>query len=59
LNFARLFLYSFEIILWKNKKIDPTAKNVKERYFSKIFINITEVSLFLMFLFYQIFLGKK
>jgi len=53
--FARLFLYSFEIILWRNKKIDPTAKKIKRRTFAKVFINITEVSLFFMFLFNQIY----
>jgi hypothetical protein len=39
-------------MLWKNKKIDPTGENVKIRTFSKIIINIGEVSLFFVFLSY-------
>jgi hypothetical protein len=50
LNLGRVILYIFEIKLWRNKKIDPTAKKVKRRTFAKIFINISEVALFFIFL---------
>jgi predicted small integral membrane protein len=50
LNLARIFLYIFEITLWKNTKIDPTAQKVKNRTFVKIFINLSEVALFFTFL---------
>jgi predicted small integral membrane protein len=50
LNLCRVFLYIFEITLWRNKKIDPTAKKVKRRTFAKIFINLSEVALLFIFL---------
>ena len=50
LNLFRCCLYTYEILLWSNFKIDPTAVRVKRRTFAKVFCILTEVGLFLMIL---------
>ena len=57
-NLGRVFLYFFEIKIWRNKKIDPTAKALKRRTFFKVIFNISEVTLFFIFLFLQIISSK-
>jgi hypothetical protein len=53
INFSKMIIRFIEIKLWKNKYIDPTNVDFKQRQLLKTIMNIVEVFIYLFLIFYS------
>ena len=54
INFSKMIIRFIEIKLWKNKNIDPTDVDFKQRQLLKTIMNIVEVFIYLYLIIYSL-----